>query len=287
MPDKLPYIALYVGDWRKDPAVQCLDYYERGVWMELLFFMHESPERGYLRMNGEPISDDEIAVLLGIPKARTKQILSKLVTRGVASRQDDGTLYNRRMARATDLSAVRSEAGSKGGRPGKQTESKTVSKPVSLSKQNADNDTDNDSVQGKGGEYPEDFELFWGCYPDRHGGNPKKSAYKTWRARRKEGVKIVDLMKAVKSYAREMNEAGKVGTEFVMQAQTFLGPNERWREYVEKEKKEQDRIKKVYKDAEPLPDISDEDRAESLEAIKEIKGKLGKTKGAEDDPSTD
>ena len=52
---KVPSIQFYPADWRKDPGVQALTYEERGIWIEILFLMHESEERGKLTLNGKPI----------------------------------------------------------------------------------------------------------------------------------------------------------------------------------------------------------------------------------------
>jgi hypothetical protein len=81
-----------------------------------------------------------------------------------------------------------------------------------------------------GANYPPEFETLWGSYPDREGGNPKRPAYLHWRARIREGVDPPELLEGVQRYASYCERAEQAGTRFVMQAQTFLGPNERWRE---------------------------------------------------------
>lgn len=84
--------------------------------------------------------------------------------------------------------------------------------------------------------YPDAFEEAWTAYPRRAGGNPKKLAFKAWRARLRERVDgrpittEEELLAAVKRYAAHIRAIGKEGTEYVMQAATFFGPNERWRE---------------------------------------------------------
>lgn len=85
------------------------------------------------------------------------------------------------------------------------------------------------TVKGTG-DYPEDFEKAWQSYPKRLGGNPKKDALKAWNARRKEGVKIEDLIAGVTRYHRHLESIGKVGTEFVMQASRFFGPSKPYAE---------------------------------------------------------
>lgn len=73
--------------------------------------------------------------------------------------------------------------------------------------------------------YPDEFEQLWAKYPKRGGGNPKKPAYKAWCARLKEGVSAETLHDAVDRYAAFVRAKGDERTEFVQQAQRFLGPN--------------------------------------------------------------
>lgn len=73
--------------------------------------------------------------------------------------------------------------------------------------------------------YPNDFEAAWSAYPKRAGGNPKKSAFKAWTARRKQGVPAETMQAGAERYAAFIRAKGDERTEFVMQAQRFFGPN--------------------------------------------------------------
>ncbi|WP_210514943.1 hypothetical protein [Hymenobacter terricola] len=115
---KLPAIQFYPGDWHKDQGVQALDLAHRGAWFELLLMMHDSDERGVLLVNGVPMPDAVIARRLGLDNQSANQILTTLLTYGVASRRDaDGALFCRRMVKDENLRQIRSEAGKKGGNP--------------------------------------------------------------------------------------------------------------------------------------------------------------------------
>jgi hypothetical protein len=81
---KLPAFQFYPADWRKDPGVQSLPYFERGIWFEILCLMHESEQRGKLILNG---------------------------------RDGQGVLMNRRMVSDENLRKIRQESGKKGGNP--------------------------------------------------------------------------------------------------------------------------------------------------------------------------
>ena len=115
---KLPAIQFYPGDWHKDQGVQALDLLQRGAWFELLLMMHDSDERGVLLVNGQPMPDAVIARRLGLDNQTANQILTTLLTYGVASRRDtDGALFCRRMVKDENLRQIRTAAGKKGGNP--------------------------------------------------------------------------------------------------------------------------------------------------------------------------
>ena len=114
---KLPAIQFYPGDWRKDPGVQSLGFFERGIWFEILLIMHESDERGVLLLNGKPMSEKALGQLLGLDNQNLTSALTTILEHGVASRREDGALINRRMVRDQEIRHIRSEAGKLGGNP--------------------------------------------------------------------------------------------------------------------------------------------------------------------------
>lgn len=115
---KLPAIQFYPADWRKDPGVQSLDYFDKGVWFEILCLMHESPDRGKLLLNGVAMPDAALARILGLDNQTLTKTLTTLLDYGVASRDpDSGALISRRMVRDEGIRKVRTEAGKKGGNP--------------------------------------------------------------------------------------------------------------------------------------------------------------------------
>jgi hypothetical protein len=115
---KLPALQFYPGDWRRDVGVQSLSFHDRGVWFEMLMFMHQSERRGFLVLNGEAMSEDSIARAIGEDPARFRKTLATLLKTGVAGREEEsGAIMNRRMARDEVLRQIRAEAGVMGGNP--------------------------------------------------------------------------------------------------------------------------------------------------------------------------
>lgn len=115
---KMPSFQFYPADWRKDPAVQALDYEARGIWHEMLCLMHESEQRGVLLLNGQPMPEDALARLLGLDNQKLTDVLTKLVKYGVARiREEDGAIYNKRMVADEKLCEIRRNIGKLGGNP--------------------------------------------------------------------------------------------------------------------------------------------------------------------------
>ena len=85
MSGKLPAIQFYPGDWRKDPGVQSLTYEERGIWLEILFMMHESERPGLLLLGGAPYPIERLARALRLDNLVMSKVISELVTLNVAS----------------------------------------------------------------------------------------------------------------------------------------------------------------------------------------------------------
>lgn len=83
---------------------------------------------------------------------------------------------------------------------------------------------------GTGYDYPDEFEEAWSLYPDREGGNPKKAAYRAWRARVRAGAAPDDLKAGVERYSRYCDAKGMTGQQYVQRAATFFGPDEHWAE---------------------------------------------------------
>ena len=77
-----------------------------------------------------------------------------------------------------------------------------------------------------GTDYPKWFEQVWKAYPKRANTNPKSKAYTACMARLKErGCNQAALYSGAVRYALYCDATDKTGTEFVLQAATFYGPD--------------------------------------------------------------
>lgn len=128
--------------------------------------------------------------------------------------------------------------------------------------------------EAKASEYPQEFEAFWQAYPRREGGNSKKAAFRKWQALRKRGVSAADLLRAARGYAAEQERLGNIGTRFVKQCSTFLGPDEHWKQYVEAAEKLRPRVQQKASAPRILDGYSAAEEAERL-ALARLKLAVG------------
>lgn len=77
---------------------------------------------------------------------------------------------------------------------------------------------------------PPGFEEFWSVFPRRAGGNPKTRAVKAYRARLRDGHTPEVMLEGARRYAEFIRATGKEGTEYVLQAATFVGSDKRFQE---------------------------------------------------------
>lgn len=116
--DDLPSMPFYFGDWRKAPEVRAMDLETRMVWFEMLGFMWESTDRGYLTLKGKPIENAMLARMIGITEERLTFHLTLMETLDVFSRrEEDGAIFNRKMVKDSETRQKRILGGHLGGNP--------------------------------------------------------------------------------------------------------------------------------------------------------------------------
>lgn len=115
---KLPSFQFYPGDWMKDPALRSVSVAARGLWIDMLCLMHESPRRGYLQhANGKPVTTEQIARMTGCSLEEVSQLLQELEYSGVFSCTEHGVIYSRRTVRDAQRREQAVANGRRGGNP--------------------------------------------------------------------------------------------------------------------------------------------------------------------------
>jgi hypothetical protein len=112
-----PFMKWYPTDWRADPKLRMCSLAARGLWIELIGYMHEGEPYGHLTINGITPSINDMAALVGRPLPEVRKALAELKDRQVYSTDDDGRMYSRRMVRDKAKAEKDRENGKGGGNP--------------------------------------------------------------------------------------------------------------------------------------------------------------------------
>lgn len=107
-------MPFYFGDWRKAPEIRALDLDVRMIWFEMLGYMWESTERGYLTLNKKPVITPVISKMIGVDITEMEKALQQLEQFNVFSRRDDGAIFCRKMIRDESIRQLKAKAGRKG-----------------------------------------------------------------------------------------------------------------------------------------------------------------------------
>lgn len=125
---KYPAFQFYPSDWLSDNIAGC-SLAAQGLWLRMMLVMHSAERRGYLAMNGGPMSDDFVSRRCGCEAEAYRSLLAELFDAGIPSRTSDGIIYNRRMVR-DEIKRANYSVGNKGkGIVRAQTEAQIPNKP--------------------------------------------------------------------------------------------------------------------------------------------------------------
>lgn len=112
-----PWVKFYTSDWRADPSLRMCSLAARGLWMEMLCVMHEAQPYGSLLVKGQAVTKRQLASLAGATEKETVAALKELEDAGVFSRDEDGTVFSRRMRRDVEKAERDKANGKLGGNP--------------------------------------------------------------------------------------------------------------------------------------------------------------------------
>lgn len=113
---KRPSFQFYPSDWLRDTALRTCSTGARGLWMDMICFMHEGNPYGYLKVGNKVILSKDLARMVGEDLRLVEEWLEELHEAGVYD-IDDGAICSRRMIRDENLRKIRAEGGKLGGNP--------------------------------------------------------------------------------------------------------------------------------------------------------------------------
>jgi hypothetical protein len=224
----LPAMPFYVGDWKKAPEIRALSLAARGLWFEMLCLMWESTERGYLTINGHPMTTEVLARQVGFACNLLEGLLAELESFAVFSRREDGAIFCRKMIRDVELSDKRATSGAKGGVCSSKLRSKTQANYVANHIANTeDEDEDENEDEVKVLDKERDFEKFWKAYPKKEG---KGYCRKIW-AKLQPSKTLLDTILAAVEVQSKTQKWTKDGGQYIPMPSTWLNQS-RWEDEV-------------------------------------------------------
>jgi hypothetical protein len=116
---KRPAFQFYPGDWLRDTALRACSLAARGLWMDMISFMHQGYPYGYLTLPAKdgdkdtlrPILPTILARMVGAAPEEVEGLLVELEHAGVFSRTDDRTIFSRRMVSDEKIRETRASGG--------------------------------------------------------------------------------------------------------------------------------------------------------------------------------
>lgn len=186
-----PWLKFYPTDWRADPRLRMCSLSARGLWIDLISFMHEGLPYGHLTIDGVVPTVENIASLVARPMGEVRKALAELEHMQVFSRSESGAIFSRRMVKDQEKAARDSENGKGGGNPilvaGENRGVNPPDKAQKLEARMLDNYEPKGSLSEASSDspkkrlrksYSEDFEAFWAAYPT----DPNMSKYEASQA---------------------------------------------------------------------------------------------------------
>jgi hypothetical protein len=114
---KRPSFQFYPSDWLRDTALRSCSTGARGLWIDMICFMHEGNPYGHLKVGDKVIHPVNLARMVGETLEVVEGWLKELHHAGVYDLTEDGTICSRRMIRDENLRKIRALGGKLGGNP--------------------------------------------------------------------------------------------------------------------------------------------------------------------------
>jgi hypothetical protein len=194
-----------------DPNVQCLAFEDQRHFVMVLCFKAS----GFLDrdMPSEDFRHRAVARALGLDATQAGEVRRRLLEVGLIDADWHPLAWERRQFKSDNsYERVKKYRASKNEESKNKTETDTY---LSVT------ETFQETVKKR-------FTEFKAIYPKRSGGNPWGKAEKAIHARLQDGATWDEITDGTRRYAAFCKATGKVGTEYVLQAATFCGPDKRY-----------------------------------------------------------
>jgi hypothetical protein len=146
---KRPSFQFYPSDWLRDTALRSCSTGARGLWMDMICFMHEGSPYGHLKVGDKVILPLNLARMVGDNSDLVADWLLELSQAGVYDTTKDGVIFSKRMVRDENLRQIRAAGGSKGGNPALMDKGKVNLEVISEVKQKPTPSSSSSSTSSK------------------------------------------------------------------------------------------------------------------------------------------
>jgi hypothetical protein len=201
------------------------------VWWALLDFASQNDPRGSIK----GFDPEALACFSGLDESKIRAIEGVCREKGMVDQADMLSAWHRRQPKREDDSSPRVRAFRERQKGETQGNAHVTQGNAHVTQGNGRTEQ-NREEQNRPPQPPEgdsialEFEQVWAAYPKRAGGDPKRDALIAFRARRKEGHTLEELLQGTQRYAKFCEATGKLHTETVRMAKTFFGPSKHFLE---------------------------------------------------------
>jgi hypothetical protein len=132
---KRPSFQFYPSDWLRDTALRSCSTGARGLWIDMICFMHEGEPYGHLKVKDKVILTANLSRMVGETLDVVEGWLLELFQAGVYDTTENGVIFSKRMVRDENLRQQRAAGGIKGGNPALMDKGKVNLMVISEDKQ--------------------------------------------------------------------------------------------------------------------------------------------------------
>jgi hypothetical protein len=217
-----PWSKFFWSDWESDQGLRLCSLAAQGLWMRMLCVCAKHEPKGYLAINGHPLTVDAIARLAGVTETEAGNLVAELDRNGVFSRNRSGCIYSRRMVR----DEKRSQEGRKHKKQAlaqaneKQRENPPPSRGATRGPSPHMPEARSQKESASALSPPSGFDAFWDAFPKKV---EKRGAKAKFDAAVRRGVPPDKIINAARLYASSRS----VREGFIAHPTTWLN-NGRW-----------------------------------------------------------
>ena len=189
---KRPSFQFYPSDWLRDTALRTCSVSARGLWIDMICYMHEGTPYGYLKVNDKVILPSNLAAMCGATLENVEGWLKELETAGVFKRDENGVIHSKRMIRDEEIRNSRASGGKLGGNPALLKVGKVNHKVQNKDKPNPTPSSSSSSSSSSSLEtikpLSNKFDEFWSTWPSSTRKVGKMACFKKWEARKLDSI---------------------------------------------------------------------------------------------------